>query len=49
VEFVCEIENSETVGNAVKLELGSQQTLTHQDAAGNWVLNDLPLGDKEAA
>lgn len=27
---------------AVKLELGSQQTLAHQDAAGNWVLNDIP-------
>ena len=42
VEFVCEIENSETVVNAVKLELGSQQTLAHQDTAGNWVLNDPP-------
>ena len=27
---------------AVKLELGSQQTLAHQDADGNWVLNDPP-------
>ena len=27
---------------AAKLELGSQQTLAHQDAAGNWVLNDPP-------
>ena len=27
---------------ATKLELGSQQTLAHQDAAGNWVLNDPP-------
>lgn len=27
---------------AIKLELGSQQTLAHQDAAGNWVLNDPP-------
>lgn len=25
---------------AVKLELGTQQTLAHQDANGNWVLND---------
>lgn len=25
---------------AVKLELGSKQTLAHQDASGNWVLND---------
>lgn len=27
---------------AVKLELGNHQTLAHQDAAGNWVLNDPP-------
>lgn len=27
---------------AVKLELGSQQTLARQDADGNWVLNDPP-------
>lgn len=27
---------------AVKLELGSQQTLAHQDADGNWVLNEVP-------
>lgn len=27
---------------AVKLELGSQQTLAHQDVNGNWVLNELP-------
>lgn len=27
---------------AMKLELGSHQTLAHQDAAGNWVLNDIP-------
>lgn len=27
---------------AVKLEPGTQQTLAHQDAAGNWVLNDPP-------
>ena len=27
---------------AAKLELGSLQTLAHQDAAGNWVLNDPP-------
>lgn len=27
---------------AVKLELGSQQTLAHQDSDGNWVLNDPP-------
>lgn len=27
---------------AVKLELGNQQTLAHQDADGNWVLNEIP-------
>lgn len=27
---------------AVKLELGSHQTLAHKDASGNWVLNDPP-------
>ncbi len=27
---------------AAKLELGSQQTLAHQDTNGNWVLNDPP-------
>ena len=27
---------------AVKLELGTQQTLAHQDDNGNWVLNEIP-------
>lgn len=27
---------------AIKLELGPQQTLAHQDADGNWVLNEIP-------
>ena len=27
---------------AVKLELGSKQTLAHQDADGSWVLNEIP-------
>lgn len=27
---------------AMKLELGDQQTLAHQDANGNWVLNEIP-------
>lgn len=35
-----------SIGNytavAVKLELGSQQTLAHQDADGKWVLNEIP-------
>lgn len=32
-------------GNAIKaakLELGSQQTIAHQDENGNWVLNEIP-------
>lgn len=32
---------------AVKLELGTQQTLAHQDTQGNWVLNEIPdYGDQ---
>ena len=27
---------------AAKLELGSTQTLAHQDSSGNWVLNEIP-------
>lgn len=27
---------------AIKLELGTEQTLAHQDANGNWVLNEIP-------
>ena len=32
---------------AAKLELGSQQTLAHQDENGNWVLNEIPRYDEE--
>lgn len=32
----------EVVVSAAKLELGDHQTLAHQDANGNWVLNDPP-------
>lgn len=28
--------------NSAKLELGSQQTLAHQDSTGKWVLNEMP-------
>ena len=42
----CEVNFSLTGGagvlQAVKLELGPVQTLAHQDASGNWVLNDPP-------
>lgn len=39
-------KNSSGAGEAYvsgcKLELGTQQTLAHQDANGNWVLNEIP-------
>ena len=37
-------ENNASEGHlaAAKLELGSQQTLAHQDADGNWILNEIP-------
>jgi len=34
---------------AVKLELGDGQTLAHQDADGNWVLNEIPDYAEELA
>lgn len=34
---------------AVKLELGSTQTLAHQDEDGNWVLNEIPDYGEELA
>lgn len=34
---------------AVKLELGDGQTLAHQDADGNWVLNEIPNYAEELA
>lgn len=34
---------------AVKLELGTQQTLAHQDASGNWVLNEVPNYEEQFA
>lgn len=35
---------------AFKLEIGSQQTLAHQDTDGNWVLNEIPrFSDQLAA
>lgn len=32
---------------AAKLELGTQQTLAHQDSSGHWVLNDTPPNPAE--
>lgn len=34
--------NPDNVFQAIKLELGSTQTLAHQDTDGNWVLNEIP-------
>lgn len=39
--------NSSVTIKAAKLELGPTQTLAHQDAAGNWVLNEVPKGGNE--
>jgi len=41
IQFYGLAENEAVTITAAKLELGSQQTLAHQDASGNWVLNDL--------
>lgn len=41
MQFAINVGSSYKV-KAVKLELGDTQTLAHQDAAGNWVLNEVP-------
>lgn len=41
ISFVNNAQTNKTIA-AAKLELGSQQTLAHQDAGGNWVLNEIP-------
>ncbi len=38
----CTVAGSVVQAKAAKLELGPVQTLAHQDADGNWVLNDPP-------
>lgn len=43
--LTCEVVNYGTgacKAGAAKLELGDTQTLAHQDASGNWVLNEIP-------
>ena len=40
--FIASHQGQSITPVAAKLELGSQQTLAHQDADGNWVLNDPP-------
>lgn len=43
IRFVSITKAETTLGiQAAKLELGSQQTLAHKDADGNWVLNEVP-------
>lgn len=43
------VESGTWTIQAVKLELGSQQTLAHQDENGNWVLNEIPDYGEELA
>ena len=43
------VANSAATITAVKLELGSAQTLAHQDASGQWVLNEIPDYGEELA
>lgn len=42
VGFWGDSENAQIKVRSIKLELGSQQTLAHQDADGNWMLNEIP-------
>lgn len=43
IRFVSITKSETTLGiQAAKLELGDTQTLAHQDADGNWVLNEIP-------
>ena len=42
IAFACWDESDVAEIKAAKLELGSQQTLAHQDDNGNWVLNEIP-------
>lgn len=39
---IISIEDNDPAIIAVKAELGSRQTLAHQDSDGNWVLNEIP-------
>lgn len=49
IAFACWDESDVAEIKAVKLELGSQQTLAHQDENGNWVLNEIPNYAEELA
>ena len=46
---VMVLKNASKAVFAAKLELGSQQTLAHQDENGNWVLNEIPNYAEELA
>lgn len=46
---VVSMQNFGVDVKAAKLELGSRQTLAHQDADGNWVLNEVPNYGKQLA
>ena len=49
VLYVKLTSNKEVTIAAVKLELGSDQTLAHQNENGNWVLNEIPNYGEELA
>lgn len=48
LQFFCGQGESVKV-KAAKLELGTEQTLAHQDENGNWVLNEIPNYAEELA
>ena len=48
ISFAGSTDNSAII-IAVKLELGTQQTLAHQDENGKWVLNEIPNYAQELA
>ena len=48
-EKTLTVTASGVVIRAVKLEIGSQQTLAHKNALGSWVLNEIPDYGSELA
>lgn len=45
--FVDMAANAPLHIRGVKMELGDQQTLAHQDSSGNWILNEIPNKEEE--
>lgn len=45
--FLFCLQAVDSVVKGAKLELGDKQTLAHQDADGNWVLNEIPNYNEE--